>query len=389
MTIVTNGVQSAVAASRSGRRTIETNVRLVFVQSQAGGVQEISRILGSCLRGRGCEVHHAFLFRRNGNLDDYPNTFFCAQSKPSSIVSLLRMFIALVRLLKRLDPDVVVCFQHFGNIIGTLAAWIAGSRTVIVNRVSPRISVPRYAWWLEHALGLAGLFTRIVVNSEIMENSYRKYPRWFRRRIVLIEHGFEPKVSNLTREAARDELRLPADVTLLGCAARLHPTKNLGAAIRLLPDEPSWHLALAGYGPGRADLTSMAESLGVRDRLHFVGELPAERIGIFFKALDVFVFPTLAETFGLAVVEAANASVPIVANDLDIIRWVLAIDGKPCALIVDVNDTKAFAEAVRCLIENPELRATLCARGAQLSSRFSRDAMTDRFLALINDVNRP
>src|SRR5207253_2741046 len=115
-------------------------------------------------------------------------------------------------------------------------------------------------------------------------------------------------------------------VSLLGSVARLHPSKNLAAAIRLLPDRPTWHLALAGQGPARGELAALAAELGVRDRLHFAGELSPERVGVFLKGLDVFVFPSLAESFGLAAVEAAQAGVPVVANELPVLREVMAVD---------------------------------------------------------------
>ena len=107
--------------------------------------------------------------------------------------------------------------------------------------------------------------------------------------------------------------------------ARLHSAKNPAAAVQLLKIEPSWHLALAGHGPERSNLTALARSLGVSDRLHFVGELFPSQIGAFLRTLDVFVFPSLAETFGLAVVEAAQCGVPVVANELEILREVLAV----------------------------------------------------------------
>src|SRR5262249_40581523 len=154
------------------------------------------------------------------------------------------------------------------------------------------------------------------------------------------------KKTELDRDAARRQLGLPLGVPLLGNAARLHSVKNLDAAIRLLPGEPSWHLALAGQGADRARLVDIARSLGVAERVHFVGGLPPDRVGVFLRALDVFVFPSLIETFGVAVVEAAAAGVPVVANDVEVLREVLAADGEPCALFVDVNDPLAFGAAV-------------------------------------------
>ena len=106
----------------------------------------------------------------------------------------------------------------------------------------------------------------------------------------------------------------------MGSVSRLHPSKRLDTAIRLLADQPPWHLALAGQGPQQAPLRALAEQLGVLSRVHFIVEIAPERIGAFLRGLDVFVFPTAAETFGLAAVEAANAGVAAVVNDLPVLR---------------------------------------------------------------------
>jgi glycosyltransferase involved in cell wall biosynthesis len=180
---------------------------------------------------------------------------------------------------------------------------------------------------------------------------------------------------------------LPGNATVLGCVARLHPAKNLAAAIRLLQGRDNWHLALAGQGPARGELIDLAAWLGVADRVHFVGELPAARIGAFLRSLDVFVFPSQAETFGLAAVEAAQAGVPVVANDLAVLRETLGVDGNPCALFVDADDTAAFAAAVETLLEDSELRTALCRRGAALAGAYSLDAMVRRYADLIEAVS--
>ena len=121
----------------------------------------------------------------------------------------------------------------------------------------------------------------------------------------------------------------------------------------------------------------------MRRRVHFTGELSPERVAQFLKSLDVFVFPTLAETFGLAVVEAAQAGVPVVANDLEVLREVLRTDEGPCALFVDANDTAAFAAAVDRLLHDAALRATLISRSRALEARYSVETMTGRYADLI------
>jgi glycosyltransferase involved in cell wall biosynthesis len=359
--------------------------RLVLVQTQAegAGAQEISRILGRGLAQLGYDVHFVFFFRRTAAFDGQKNTVFCTRERPSGLVGGIKMLVALIRHLRKLRPDAVLCFQHYGNIVGGLAARAVGIKTVIVNRTSSNAFVPSWARSADMLLGLGGVFDRVVVNSRTVEAEYDRYAARYRRRLVRIEHGFETKRADCDKATARRLLKLPVDAVLLGSVARLHPGKNLNAAIRLLAIEPTWHLAIAGQGEALNELRRLAQALGVSDRVHFLGELAPRIVALLLGALDVFVFPTLAETFGLAAVEAAQAGVPVVANDLDVLREVLAVDGQPCALFVNAGDTDAFATAVRRVLDEHDLRVELTTRGEALAARYSLDAMVGGYAALL------
>jgi glycosyltransferase involved in cell wall biosynthesis len=85
------------------------------------------------------------------------------------------------------------------------------------------------------------------------------------------------------------------------------------------------------------------------------------------------------ETFGLAAVEAAQAGVPVVANDLEVLREVLRADDEPCALFVDADDTRAFALAVAKVLDDTNLRSALVASSRGLEQRYALQIMTDRY----------
>jgi glycosyltransferase involved in cell wall biosynthesis len=176
---------------------------------------------------------------------------------------------------------------------------------------------------------------------------------------------------------------LPDNGLLLGCTARLHPDKRLDAAIRLLAGKPSWHLALAGQGQDEARLKLLADELNVSERLHFVGELSPRRVGEFLACLDVFVFPSQAETFGLAAVEAASAGIPCVVTDLAVLREVLSVEGKPAALFVDASDTARLSAAVSRVLDDKLLRDELRKNASGLRSRYSVKAMVDAYVEII------
>lgn len=357
------------------------HVLLIQPQAENAGAQAIARMLATALADRGYRTGQLFFYRKTGAFDADPDVAFCAAKRPRTPLAFGRFFIDLVRRLRRARPDAVLCFQHYGNIVGAAAARLAGVPVVIANQNSARDTTPPRARLVDRWLGGLGLYGRIVVNSHDSAGDLADYPARYRARVVHIDHGFVGRGSELTPAEARARLGLgvPPDGRLLGCVARLHPLKNLAAAVRLLPHDPAWHLALAGQGEERDALAALADRLGCGARLHLVGELPPDRVGDFLRALDAFVFPSRAETFGLAAVEAAQAGVPVVANALPVLREVLATGEGPCALFVDTEDDAAFAEAVRRLEREPDLAARLVRSGRGLAGRFPVDAMAGAY----------
>jgi glycosyltransferase involved in cell wall biosynthesis len=376
---------NAYAPDRIAPAARQLRIALVQTQAEGAGAQEIMRILGNGLTACGYDVHYLFLFRRTAAFDTQPNTHFCALERPNNVRSVIRMFRDLVGHLRALQPDVVLTFQHYGNLIGSAAARLAGA-AIVANRTSARALEPRWTRILDFAFGITGLFDRIVVNSKSVEDEYKSFPWAYRKRVVRIDHGFAPKRSGLSRGEARRCFELPPNVPLLGSVARLHSQKNLGAAIRLLAERPDWHLALAGQGEQRPLLEAQARELNVAHRVHFLGELSRERVAMFLNSLDVFVFPTRMETFGLAAVEAAQAGVPVVASDIEVMREVLNVDEEPCALFVDPEDTPAFASAVDALLQDGDLSSSLIANSAALEQRYSFEVMVERHVQLIQKI---
>lgn len=380
------GETTATELARLNGSERKLHVLLVQTQAENAGAQEISRLLGAGLSARGHRVSNLFFFRKSDSFDEPPETFYCASSRPGNPVALLRMLWTLGGQIRATRPDAVLTFQHFGNVIGAGVTRLVSRAPVVANQVSSALSM---SWPIRAAdivMGSVGFFDRITLNSKDMEREYSRYPQAYRSRMVHVPHGFEDKALILPKGAARQKFNLPPDRVLLGCAARLHPHKRLDAAIRLLPDEPSWHLALAGQGADEARLRQLADDLKVSDRLHLLGEIAPRQIADFLACLDIFVFPTQAETFGLAAVEAANAGVPSVVTDLPVLREVLSFEGKPTALFVDASDQAKLSAAVSRLLTDQALSDELQENAKGLRLRYSVDAMVEEYVQILNRV---
>jgi glycosyltransferase involved in cell wall biosynthesis len=370
--------------------SLASPMRVALIQTQAenAGAQQISRLIAADLAARGHDVRQIFFFRRTASFDDAANVTFCASERPSGPLSFLRFLGRLYRILRDIRPDAVVTFQHYGNVIGAPIARLAGAKRVVVNQVSAGAMMAPWVVSADKFLGSLGAYDRIVVNSDYTEAMFATYPARYRGRMLRIDHGFEDKTAGIGKAEARAALGLPGNVPLLGCAARLHRLKQLDTAIAVLPLIEGAHLALAGQGEDRERLGALARDLGVETRVHFLGELAPEAIGPFLAALDCFVFPSSAETFGLAPVEAAQAGLPVVANAIDVLQEVLSVEGEPCAIFADARDTAAFADAVKSVLDDPALAARLSAAGRRLKGRYPLSAMTDAYADLVETLTK-
>ena len=307
---------------------------MIQTQAEGAGAQEISRILGQGFEAQGYEVHHVFFFRRTAAFDNEPNAFFCARQRPAGIAGVARMLGALVRHLW--DFGRMSCCASSITAISS-ARWrrdLPAPRRSSPTGLRPRCWSRAGRGSLDLAFGTTGLFNRVVVNSKEIEDEYRRYPRRYRARVARIDHGFESKSSELEpqRRAAR-RLRCPT-ASPFWAASRGCIRSRIS-----MPRSGCWRSIRTGIWrwPGRArrsaQLENLAKSLGVLDRLHLMGELSPAQIAVFLRTLDVFVFPSQAESFGLAAVEAAQAGIPVVANDLRVLREVLAIDERALRLV--------------------------------------------------------
>jgi len=127
-----------------------------------------------------------------------------------------------------------------------------------------------------------------------------------------------------------------------------------------------------------AELPSLGLELGVD--VVPVGTVDDDDVPAWYAAADALAFPSVKEGFGLAVLEAMSAGVPVVSSDLPVFREYL-VDGRD-ALLVPVGDVPALAAALRSALLDAAVRGRLVAAGTELARRFTWRASAERHLAV-------
>ena len=183
----------------------------------------------------------------------------------------------------------------------------------------------------------------------------------------------------------RASLATPADAPLALALGRLHPNKAFDMLLAAVAELPRLYLWLAGEGEEREILQRQARSLGIAERVRFLGW--RDDTAALLAAADVFVCPSRREPLGNVVIEAWAAGVPVVATASDGPRALIA-DGET-GLLVPIDDAGALARAIERVIGDHALSARLAAAGrAAYEAEFTEARVVTLYRDLLERVVR-
>jgi glycosyltransferase involved in cell wall biosynthesis len=183
---------------------------------------------------------------------------------------------------------------------------------------------------------------------------------------------FRPRTTDDRRQTSTGQI--PPSVVgcpssfVVGYAGALIAEKGVDLLLRAcagLPDV-GWRLAIVGDGPARAQLGALAGTLGIGDRVDFLGQRASTQMPDVYPAFDVLVLPSLTrpnwkEQFGRVLIEAMACGVPVIGSDSGEIPNVIGDAG----LIFPEGDIDALRESLASLLADPELRARCVQAGRQ------------------------
>jgi len=210
-------------------------------------------------------------------------------------------------------------------------------------------------------------------------------------RIAVIYNGvdldrFSVKYYKEEVTAIRKSLGL-TDGPVIGTIGRLSPVKGqkfliyaLGDIVKSVPDASA---IIVGGGEEMESLKNLAKSLRLEGRVVFVRSDPDTPK--YLSLMDIFVFPSVMEGLGLALLEAMAFGLPCVASEVGGISDVMK-DGSG-GMLVPPENPEAIADAVLRLIGNPKMAEDMGLKGKKIvTENFSLDKMADSILKLYGEI---
>ncbi|HZQ07235.1 MAG TPA: glycosyltransferase [Anaerolineae bacterium] len=346
-----------------------------------GGIENHVRLLAEEQAARGHDVtvlvtsvnRHTRVETRNRVKVIYASRLFNVSSAPFSV--------DLFRYVSRIESDIIHLHEPFP--FGEMANYFGGrSRAAVMTYhsdiVRQRFLGALYAPFLQRIL--ARVNTIIATSPNYIESS--PVLRQWKEKCVVVPLGIEIKP---TQKYVEQQNQRNGQLLFVGKLRYYKGLNYLIDAMRLLPNA---HLTVVGSGPMEREWRTLAEQLGVNERITWAGEVADESLGAYFAACDVFVLPCSerSEAFGTVQLEAMAAGKPMVSCDVKTgVAWVN--QNEVTGLVVPPKDSRALAEAIARLINDDSLRARMGAAGvARVQAEFTLEKMVERVMKVYENA---
>lgn len=332
-----------------------------LVGSQNGGAEEFFVKLCLALHRRGVQQkivisprpHHEKVFREAGC--DYSVIRFGGFREPFA-----RMH--FYKLIKEFQPDVIIAWMN------RAARRLPGKGSLTVGRQGGYYPVKWYRN-CDYLIGNTPDICRHIIKDGFPENRTR----------MISNFGTAMELPAIDRQL----LDTPTGSHVLFCAGRLDPSKGFDIVIQALARMPDAVLWLIGDGEERKNLQSLAQELGVFDRVRFTGW--RNDISALLKASDVCVVPSRHEPLSNVILEAWHYSLPVVATTSEGPSWL--IDHDENGLLVSLGNDEELVLALQRLFADKALQAKLVQGGRdKLNKHHSEEYITSQYLDFLTTI---
>ena len=349
-----------------------------------GGIANYVLTLSGSLKSKGVDVVVA---SSGGNLEGefsdrgIPHKFLNIKTKfefgPKVIGSIFR----LARIIKDEHVDIVHAHTRVSQVVAFFASRITGVPFVTTCHGYFKVRSRKIfdTWGV-----------KVIAISDAVQGHLKYDLGVPQDRISLIYSGIDTKkfaqvYSDEIKKGIRKELGLK-DAPIIGTIGRLSQVKGQRYLVQAMADiisrKKDSQLLVVGDGDEKFALEDLARALNVRDSVHFVSS-NVDTVK-FLSIMDIFVFPSVKEGLGIALLEAMAAGKACVASDIGGISDIVKDSS---GILVPVGDVKAINDSVIRLLDDNSLRQEMGGNARRRASeKFSLDAMGNKVIQFYKGI---
>ncbi len=198
----------------------------------------------------------------------------------------------------------------------------------------------------------------------------------------LIDPNFSEVIPLFASAEPVDSVEKKSPIRKLFSAGRLHADKGytylVDAMRHLSADRHDLQLTIAGDGPEMKNLLRQRDALNLQDKVEFIGV--SDRVGELMRQSDLYVLPSVSETFGVVLLEAMASGLPIVATKTN---GPMEIFDDSTAVLVDKSSATALGEGIQTAIHNPQATFQRACNALDIyKERYTADVVVPKFIGL-------
>ena len=278
-------------------------------------------------------------------------------------------------------PDVIVGFDLDGVFLDSAGALdVASIKGVVAEEMRfekgfARASLRLQSWFEKRRVGRAD---RVLTTSRYAADGIARHYGIPAGTVRIVPELIDLRAWRKTLEAAPPAAREHASIL---CVAHLYPRKDVATllgAMRLLQTRAV--LRVIGNGPEFGRLCRLAKRLGLEDRVLFLNHLPLAELAEEYRRADLFCLPSRQEGFGIVLLEAMAAGLPIIAARAAAIPEVVG----ECGCLIEPGDVAGFARAIDDLLNDKAARQRLSEAGRRRVTRYDAPQVAEEFLSALD-----
>lgn len=320
----------------------------------------------------------------------------------------------LMRALKQ-EPALDLIHLHTGNRLGGIGRLVARKRGIpyVISLHGGAFDIPRaeaesmaaptkgaidygkvLGMWVGARKVLADASAILCVGYPESKLAQERMPE---KKVVYLPNGADTRrFAEGDGVGFRRARGIPEDAYVVLTLARIDSQKNQLLAVRMLPEllkrEPKTHVLLVGNVTNTAyhdQVVKAADELGVQEHLTIIPGIPSDSpdLTAAYHASDLFLLPSIHEPFGIVILEAWSAGLPVIASRIGGIPHFVedGLDG----LLFDPADEKSFLQVFEGVVRQPELAQSLAALGRKKAREcYDWDVIAERLIGVYEDAIR-